>query len=128
MNWKLLALIPVISLATALPSHAVMTKKNQVANNNKVTQTSQQAVVAKKTTVAVAKKPTHANQVIALRQGSQGTTVKTAQEFLKKEGLYNGNANGVFDKQTRLAVIKFQKSKGLKADGIIGHRTLAAMK
>ncbi|BAY25277.1 peptidoglycan binding domain-containing protein [Calothrix sp. NIES-2100] len=126
MNWKLLALIPMLTLATAVPAYSQMNKKSQNTHTTQVTQPTQQVNTTKKTNIA--KKPTKANQIIALKLGSQGASVKTAQDFLKKQGIYTGNVNGVFDNQTRSAVIKFQKSKGLKADGIIGHRTLAAMK
>ena len=126
MNWKVLAFIPMLALATAMPAYSQMNKKSQNTNTTQVTQPSKQSNAHKKTNVA--KKPTKANQIIALRLGSQGASVKTAQDFLKKQGFYTGNVNGVFDQQTRSSVIKFQKSKGLKADGIIGHRTLAAMK
>ncbi|MDZ8052701.1 MAG: peptidoglycan-binding domain-containing protein [Aulosira sp. ZfuVER01] len=126
MNWKLLAVIPMLTLATAVPAYSQMTNKSPNTTNH--TQVTQPKVSATKKT-NVAKKPTtKANQTIALRLGSQGQSVKVAQDFLKKQGLYTGNVNGVFNKETRSAVMKFQKSKGLKADGIIGRRTLAAMK
>ncbi|BAY08696.1 peptidoglycan-binding domain-containing protein [Calothrix sp. NIES-2098] len=128
MNWKLLAVIPMLTLATAVPAYSqTNTKAPNTTNPTQVTQPTQPSNTTKKPS-ATKKPTTKANQTIALRLGSQGASVKVAQDFLKKQGFYTGNVNGVFDKQTRSAVIKFQKSKGLKADGIIGHRTLAAMK
>ncbi len=47
--------------------------------------------------------------------------------LLKQQGFYTATVNGVFDNKTRSAVMKSQKAKGLKADGIVGRHTLAAM-
>ncbi|MEH2287434.1 peptidoglycan-binding domain-containing protein [Nostoc sp.] len=54
--------------------------------------------------------------------------MKTVQNSLKQQGFYTASVNGIFDNKTSAAVMKFQKSKKLKADGIIGRRTLAALK
>ncbi|OUL35539.1 hypothetical protein BV372_10855 [Nostoc sp. T09] len=128
MNWKLLAVLPMLTLATAVPAYSQMNNKSpNTTNPTQVTQPSQQGNATKKPHTT--KKPTTAaTQTITLKLGSQGQSVKVAQDFLKKQGFYKGNVNGVFDKQTRSAVMKFQKSKGLRADGIIGRRTLTAMK
>ncbi|MDZ7957351.1 MAG: peptidoglycan-binding domain-containing protein [Aulosira sp. DedQUE10] len=128
MNWKLLALIPVLTLATAVPAFSKTNNKTQnVANTAPVAQASQPSNTMKKPTAM--KKPSAAvAQTTTLKLGSKGERVKVAQNFLKQQGLYTGNVNGVFDNQTRSAVIKFQKSKGLRGDGIIGRRTMTAMK
>lgn len=68
------------------------------------------------------------NKGAMMHMGSRGEQVKTAQNFLKQKGLYNGPVNGVFDSKMQAAVMKFQKSKGLTPDGMIGPRTQAAMK
>jgi hypothetical protein len=62
-----------------------------------------------------------------LRQGSKGADVKAVQFFLIGAGFYRGAADGDFGPKTRVAVIGYQKSKGLGADGIIGNATLGAM-
>ncbi len=62
-----------------------------------------------------------------LRLGSQGQSVNTLQTFLKKENLYTGVVNGVFNQETRTAVIAFQKSKHLRTDGIVGRATWQAI-
>ena len=61
------------------------------------------------------------------KMGSTGSEVSEIQSRLKKWGYYNGNVDGIFGTQTRDAVIKFQKKNGLKADGIVGSKTLAAL-
>ncbi|MEH2196905.1 peptidoglycan-binding domain-containing protein [Nostoc sp.] len=135
MNWKLLALIPVLTLATAVPAYSLTNNKshNRIAATQ-VAQNPQQGNMMKKPNAMhksngmVNHSRGTANHSTALTVGSRGEAVKTAQNALKQQGFYTANVNGVFDNKTRSAVIKFQKSKGLRADGILGHRTLAALK
>jgi hypothetical protein len=56
-----------------------------------------------------------------LRQGDKGPAVEELQNLL---GL---KADGDFGPKTKLAVIAFQKSKGLLTDGIVGRGTWAAL-
>ncbi|MBS7175299.1 MAG: spore cortex-lytic enzyme [Clostridiales bacterium] len=56
--------------------------------------------------------------------GSRGPEVKAIQQELKDRGLYKGSVDGIYGQQTKDAVIKFQKQKGLSADGIAGPQTL----
>ena len=64
---------------------------------------------------------------ITLTQGSRGTTVKKVQKKLKNWGYYKGSIDGVYGAKTKQAVKKFQQKNKLKADGIVGNKTLAAM-
>ena len=50
-------------------------------------------------------------------------TIRNIQEALRRAGFYSGPVDGVMGKKTKEAIINFQKSKGLKADGIVGKRT-----
>ena len=59
--------------------------------------------------------------------GSRGEEVKAIQTYLKDKGYYNGSVDGIYGTATKNAVIKFQKAKGLSADGIAGEKTLSAM-
>ena len=52
---------------------------------------------------------------------------KQIQKALKKAGFYQGAIDGKIGPKTKAAIIKFQKSKGLKTDGIVGKRTLAKL-
>jgi len=45
------------------------------------------------------------------------------QRALKSAGFYQGPIDGKIGPKTKEAIIKFQKAKGLKADGIAGKRT-----
>ncbi|HSQ12193.1 MAG TPA: peptidoglycan-binding protein, partial [Candidatus Deferrimicrobium sp.] len=59
---------------------------------------------------------------------STGPAVVRLQIKLKKVGFNPGRADGDFGPATAAALIGFQKSAGLLADGIAGPRTLAALK
>lgn len=59
--------------------------------------------------------------------GSRGDEVKLLQQRLSAKGFLPGKADGVFGPQTEDAVVQFQASHGLIADGIVGTRTWAAL-
>ena len=64
------------------------------------------------------------------QEGSTGLNVKEIQQLLKnlkKPEFDPGAVNGVFNAQTQKAVIAFQKSKKLQADGIIGPKTWVSL-
>lgn len=61
------------------------------------------------------------------KMGSVGTQVTQIQSVLKEKGYYNGNVDGIFGINTKNAVTNFQRDNGLKADGIVGDKTLAAL-
>jgi len=62
-----------------------------------------------------------------LKEGSSGAAVVRLQTKLKKVGFNPGRIDGDFGPATRAALIGFQKSAGLLADGIAGPRTLKAL-
>ena len=61
------------------------------------------------------------------RQGSSGEQVRIMQEKLKRWGYYDGAVDGIFGSRTAAAVRDFQRSNGLRVDGIVGAQTLAAL-
>ncbi|MGE6719846.1 NlpC/P60 family protein [Peribacillus frigoritolerans] len=62
-----------------------------------------------------------------LKSGMTHTDVKQLQENLKKKGYFNTDTTTYFGTITKSSVVKFQKSKGLKADGIVGPNTFKAL-
>jgi peptidoglycan hydrolase-like protein with peptidoglycan-binding domain len=62
-----------------------------------------------------------------LKQGSSGPDVKDLQQKLTDLGFDPKGVDGNFGPGTQAAVIAFQQSKGLQADGIAGPATLAAL-
>jgi putative chitinase len=63
-----------------------------------------------------------------LKRGSTGADVKELQTKLKKAGFNPGALDGDFGGGTEAAVIAFQRSSGLLADGIVGAKTLEKLK
>lgn len=62
-----------------------------------------------------------------LRFGSSGTEVSTVQEVLKITKHYGGEIDGDFSTLTEQAVRAFQKSFGIKVDGIVRQETWTAL-
>ena len=62
-----------------------------------------------------------------LKQGSSGPDVTNLQQKLKDLGFDPNGVDGNFGPGTTKAVIAFQQSKGLQADGVAGPATLAAL-
>ncbi len=58
-----------------------------------------------------------------VKQGSKGIYVLIAQDGLNTLGYTTGGLDGVFGTKTKNAVIRYQRSRGLSADGIIGCNT-----
>lgn len=56
--------------------------------------------------------------------GSRGEEVRQIQKKLKSLGFYTGSVDGIYGTATKNAVTAFQRSCGLKADGIAGPTTL----
>lgn len=57
------------------------------------------------------------NPTITLQLYSRGEDVRTLQMKLAQLGYYTGGITGVFEDKTEEAVIRFQKDRGLKANG-----------
>ena len=62
-----------------------------------------------------------------LRFGSVGPTVAFAQLGLKRAGYLTPEPDGIYGKQTQNAVRTYQRSAGLKSDGIVGPNTWQAL-
>lgn len=62
-----------------------------------------------------------------IKQGSTGESVKKVQQRLNDLGFSAGSADGIFGSGTKAAVVRFQQSKGLGADGVVGQSTWNAL-
>lgn len=62
-----------------------------------------------------------------LRIGESGDAVRALQEALKAKGFDVDAADGKFGAGTRKAVMAFQSSNKLKADGLVGQKTFQAI-
>lgn len=56
------------------------------------------------------------------------TTPTKLQTALKSAGFYTGKIDGKIGPGTKAAVVAFQRSKGLTADGVVGRKTWDALK
>lgn len=63
----------------------------------------------------------------AVAWGSRGDEVTRVQQKLKQYGYFSGAVDGIFGKETYDAVVWFQQRNHLKADGVVGVSTLAAL-
>ncbi|MBL8938915.1 MAG: peptidoglycan-binding protein [Archangium sp.] len=64
---------------------------------------------------------------MSVRIGARGTPVTQIQESLNAHGASGLGVDGRFGRDTRAAVIAFQRSHGLTPDGVVGPRTAAAL-
>ncbi len=62
-----------------------------------------------------------------VRLNSRGPDVALLQAVLNRLGFNTGTVDGVFGQRTQNGVIRFQRSVGLSADGVVGPRTWAAL-
>jgi len=59
--------------------------------------------------------------------GARGRVVVMIQRALRAHGFDPGAVDGVYGANTLRAVVRFQRSSGLVADGLVGSRTIAAL-
>lgn len=64
---------------------------------------------------------------MSIKKGSKGDDVKAIQSKLKELGFLFGSVDGIFGLITEQAVKHFQQYMGLKADGIVGAKTITAL-
>ncbi|MCC5621685.1 peptidoglycan-binding protein [Nostoc sp. CHAB 5715] len=64
-----------------------------------------------------------ASSPTVLTYGSRKSDVQRLQTQLKQLGYYSGVVDGEYNDSTEMAVVKFQKAKGLKVDGLAGLET-----
>ncbi len=86
---------------------------------------SDQAAETSTESVEAAKLPSTSDNSQIIRVKVDGERVQTA---LKAAGVYTGRVDGKIGAATKAAIIEFQKSHGLKADGILGKKTWEELK
>ncbi|WP_449241671.1 spore cortex-lytic enzyme [Desulfoscipio gibsoniae] len=66
-------------------------------------------------------------QVKTLYWGSRGSEVTVLQQKLNQWGYFHGFVDGTYGSATYRAVLDFQRKNGLRADGVVGPSTQAAL-
>ena len=67
------------------------------------------------------------NLLRTIAPGSKGAHINQLQGLLREAGAYSKPSTGVYDGETLSAVKRFQSSKGIDADGIVGGQTLMVL-
>ena len=68
------------------------------------------------------------NPALAIRKGDSGSEVAELQKTLQDAGYFRSKPTGFYGSVTKAAVKKFQAENNLKVDGIVGPKTLSALK
>lgn len=102
-------------------------KKSYLRNYKKIVGYGEPLYDAAPITTAAPATTTIKLEVPELKKGKKSSTVKTVQAILKCYGYYNSSLDGDFGTLTHNAVVKFQKARGLVADGVIGSETWPAL-
>ena len=117
----LLVLILVVGLAIG---GAFSGGKNKAATTAPTT-TAQTPTTTSTTPATTAAVPAPAT---TLKPGDSGTQVKRLQRALKQLGYTVGKVDGTYGTSTQAAVQAFQKASKLTADGVLGPKSLRALK
>lgn len=80
------------------------------------------------TTATTPTTPTISAPTQQLHNGDTGAQVKLLQKALKSLGFYSGTVDGDFGPGTQSAVEQFQSAHSLSPDGVVGKKTLAALR
>lgn len=115
------------SAAGVVANGGAVAKKKYKLNYNRIYGYGRPKYDAEKKTqtTTVKKEGTCTVNVKVLQKGSKGSNVKALQLLLIGYGYSCGSAgaDGDFGAGTYSAVVKYQKAKGLTADGIVGEKT-----
>lgn len=158
IKWQLLSIIILVMAFSGCVSTQTRTHNDQIETRLTELEKNQQAKdsqivdlqyqVKDLSSKIDASKPDEAQQVSPVSQGSaeqvesgkasdmigisQIIRVKASPEkiqtALKAAGVYTGPVDGKIGQGTRAAIIEFQKSHGLKADGVLGKKTWDELK
>lgn len=63
-----------------------------------------------------------------LQVGSRGDSVRRLQDTLRSAGFNPGSTDGSFGPKTRAAVEKYQQARQLESDGVVGTKTMQALR
>ncbi len=114
---------PTETLTTSLPMES-MTSAQQAAQNV-IVEPAQS--VAAEPIPATAVFPSAAEKAASVVTKVADEKNKDIQTALKAAGFYTGTIDGKIGARTKKAILDFQKANGLKVDGKVGPKTMAAL-
>jgi YVTN family beta-propeller protein len=114
------------------PQEELVTQPKEITNKPVITpnSTSQESSTEQPVTQEneVTNKPVVShNSASLLKPGNRNSQVTLLQKKLQEAGYFDGPITGYYGPLTQAAVMKFQKSQGIPADGIAGSKTQAAL-
>lgn len=106
---------------------AKTSSKSSSSSSSKASSSSKSAAKADASAASSGSSSLFGGNYATLRVGDSGSRVQALQSRLITLGYLSGSADGKFGQMTRKAVVSYQKSKGLTADGLAGQKTLKAL-
>lgn len=93
-------------------------QENAVPKENKIRENPPEITVQLQPKAAIQN-----NEFVKKNKTDKKVDLKYFQSVLKRLEFYKGKIDGIAGKNTRLAIKKYQKTRSLKADGILGDKT-----
>ena len=95
-----------------------VTEENTISEENKTIENPPETIVQLQPKTA-----TQDNKLVKKNKTDKRVSLKYFQSVLKRLGFYRGKIDGIAGKNTRLAIKRYQRTRSLKADGILGNKT-----
>jgi len=109
------------------PTVGISTNHSVEDSHSISTQTTNPTVTTTTTTSINSQKLTYNLGITTLKLGSKGDAVKELQRFLNDTMKLKIKVDGILGKNTIAIIKKWQKARGLVADGLVGTKTKAIM-
>lgn len=112
-----------LALPAALPAMAQNTPANQPPQAQQPQAQQPQQPQAQNQQNQSSNQQASTQRISPQRLGRSG--IRQVQQALNKKGFDAGHADGMMGRQTREALLKFQRSKGIHANGTLNRKTLS---
>ena len=128
MRWRWLLILPLVLLLVGCSTvssrrlNSLETKVNTLeakVDSVKERQSATESQTGESSAIVTSQE----NQGSVYESGKASLTKKDIQQALKNAGYYDGAIDGKIGKNTKKAIMEFQKANGLKADRVVGPKT-----
>ena len=114
--------------AEGLPANGIADSKTlQTLESNSQESSAEQPVIQEQEKPVTNKPLVSPSSAPILQVGNNNSQVTSLQKKLQAAGYFDGPVTGYYGPLTQAAVMKFQKSQGLPADGVAGSKTQAML-